>query len=473
MVIVKTGLRGLILAIALSCSGSEIARWDRFRGRDGSGVSESGRLPVYFSPESNVVWRSKTPYGHSSPCISGDKIFITGESNGMLETLAIDRGAGEIVWRRSIKPETLEKPSRIGSLANPTPATDGERVYVYFGSYGLICYDVNGNEIWKKPLAIPITQHGTGVSPVLTAKNVILLCDQDINSYLLAVDKMSGETVWKVERRGFRRGFSTPLVLKHGVDELIITAGTLKVVAYRAVDGSEVWSATGVPNEVCGSPISGDRLIFAGGWTYGTGGSKFSSFDETLKEVDTDKDGKISDKEATSGAARQHFQYIDANKDGFITREEWETIAEIFRRSENAILAIRLGGKGDITKTHVAYKITRGLPYVPTPLYYRGRLWLIRNGGLISCYDGKNGEPIFQEERIGVTGDYYASPIGGDGKIYVASQSGTVTVIEAGDSLNVLARNKMNEQIMATPAIVDGVIYLRTTGNLFAIAENK
>jgi len=462
----------IVWCCAMAVAGERPLPVSRFRGENCSGVSDEAPLPEIIHPETNALWKIDLIPGNSSPCIADNLIFLTGSKNDNLYTICIDRKTGNILWQKEIKPEKTERPSRLAGLASPTPTTDGELVYVYFGSFGLICYDFSGKEIWRKPLPIPVTQHGTGTSPILCGDKVILLFDQDIDSFILAVNKNTGETVWKTERPFARRGFVTPLVIYED-EPVIVAPGTLQVIAYYAKNGVEKWRVSGLPNEVCPSPVFAEGLVFCCGWTPWSGTTRLTPFPVLLNQFDKNKDGKIDSSEAQSGQLKQHFIYADADKDGFITREEWESLSEIFARSENSILAIKPGGKGDVTKTHVVWKQSRGLPYVPTPLYYKGKIWLIKNGGLLTCYDAKNGNPVIVEERIGASGDYYASPVGGDNKIYLCSQSGVVTVIEAADTLKIISQNKFNEQIMATPAIYDGTIYLRTTSSLYSFKKMR
>jgi outer membrane protein assembly factor BamB len=216
------------------------------------------------------------------------------------------------------------------------------------------------------------------------------------------------------------------------------------------------------------SPIAGDGLIFVAGWTHGTGVNRMPKFDTLLERGDPNKDGRLSQAEAPSGPARAHFQYIDADKDGHLSREEYDSMAAIFDQSQNALQAVRPGGTGDVAQTHVAWRQMRGLPYVPSPLYYGGRLYLVKNGGLASCFEARTGKVLYLEERLGALGDYYASPIAAGGKICVISQPGVAVVYRAGDTLEVLARNALDEPVLATPAIVEGVLYVRTKGHLYA-----
>jgi len=468
----------LVLACVMLIHASTVAapaelRWPQFRGPGGSGVAVGSDFPIHFGAESNVVWKTTLPGGHSSPCIWDSKIFVTGLSDGKLETLGLDRHNGKILWRRAVEPGPMEKGSRNSNPAAATPVCDGSNVCVYFAAFGLISYNLDGKEQWRKPLPTPVTQHGASSSPVIAGGKVLLACDQDLDSYLLAVDAATGATLWRNERSGFRRGFSTPLPWPQHHPATAIVAGTLRLVAYNLRDGTEQWSVSGLPNEMVTSPVAGDDLIFVAGWTPGAGVSRLPRVDALLEQGDRDHDGRLTRDEAPAGPARQHFLYIDADKDGFVTRAEWDSLARIFEQSQNALLAIRPNGTGDVTATHIAWKQTRGLPYVPSPLFYDGRIYLVKNGGLASCFEAKTGKVFYQEERLGVVGDFYSSPIAANGKICVASQPGTVVIYEAGDILNVLARNSLGEPIMATPAIVDGKLYVRTRGYLYAFGQSK
>jgi outer membrane protein assembly factor BamB len=457
---------------AVSLEGSErLPAWPQFRGPAASGIGSTD-FPIHFGPESNVVWKTAVPAGHSSPSIFGDRIFLTGFQEGRLLTFCLDRRDGSMLWKRELTAGPIERGAHHGSPATATAVTDGERVWVYFGSFGLACYDVEGNERWLKPLPIPVTQHGAGTSPVLAGNLLILNSDQDVGSYLLAVDKRTGETLWRTERPGVRRGFSTPLPYPPEKPGQVIVAGTLRLVAYDLKDGKEVWSVHGLPNEMVSSPIAADGMIYVAGWTHGAGVPVLPDFD-TLLAGDADKDGKLTRAEAPAGPARQHFVYIDADKDGFITREEWDTIVDIFYKSQNVLMAVRPGGSGDVTSTHVAWTQNRGLPYCPTPLHYKGKLYLVRNGGLASCFDGRTGQSYFQEERLGAMGDNYASPVAAAGKICVISQPGTAVILRAGETPEVLARNPLGEPVLATPAILDHTLYVRTQGHLYAFSERN
>ena len=453
------------LAVAAQAAA---ARWPQFRGPDGSGVSGDGSFPTEFGPGTNQWWKVALPPGNSSPCIWNEALFITAYAEPDHRVLCLDARTGELRWERSMVGAPRERGSGLSNPASPTSCTDGERVISYFGPLGVVCHDFDGRELWRRLLPEPATQHGVGTSPVLADDRVILLRDQDVSSHLLALDKRSGETVWRAERPDFRRGFCTPLVLGTGPGALVIAPGTLRIVAYDVRDGGERWRAVGLPNEVCASPVAGDGLIFCAGWTPGSGVARMPDFNGLLAAGDRNGDGQLARDEAPAGPAAQHFNYMDADRDGMLSRAEYEFIAGVFQRSQNALLAVRPGGSGDVTGSHVAWRHARGLPYVPTPLLYRGRLYLLKNGGLLTCLEAKSGEVLFQEERLGVVGDNYASPVAADGKIAIVSQSGTVAVVGVADGLEVLARNPLGEPVLATPAVAHDALYIRSRQHLWA-----
>ena len=449
------------------------SNWPQFRGPGGLGIG-TGSPPVEFGPEKNVVWQVEVPRGHSSPCLWGDKIFLTGQDGEKLVTLCLNRGTGKELWRAAAPVAKLETTHRIGSPAAPTPCADGERVYVYFGSFGVIAYDFAGKEVWRKELPAPVVEFGTGASPLLAEGKVILVADQDMGSHLLALDAKTGAQVWRTERPEFRRSFSTPFLWDHdGIAEIIV-AGSLWVRSYEVKDGRERWSSRGMARVSNASPVAGDGLLIVSSWNVGGDEGdrvKMEPFVPFAATYDTDKDGTLSRDEFPAGKVKDRFSQMDADKDGLVTRAEYETMSDMFDQAVNQIFAIKPNGYGDITETHVAWKVDKHLPYVSSPLFYDGRVYTIKNGGLASCYDAKSGAQHYQAERMDASGDYYSSAVAADGRIYVASQRGTVVVMAAGDALKVLARNDLREPIFATPAIIDGRLYLRTEKHLFVFGQ--
>ena len=238
--------------------------WPQFRGPNGSGLAAEGQNPpVKFGPKQNVLWKTPVPLGHSSPCIWGDHIFLTGfdKEKKELQVFCIDRSSGNIRWRKIVPAEEIEKVHSISSPATATPATDGERVYVYFGSFGLLSYDFAGKQQWAVPLPIPKTGFGSGTSPIVTGELVILNRDEQKEPYLLAVDRKSGETVWKQNRQRTMPTYSTP-VLWAGQLIIHLRRG---LVAHDAADGARIWSvSTRTSGE--STPVIGNNVVFVGTW---------------------------------------------------------------------------------------------------------------------------------------------------------------------------------------------------------------
>jgi outer membrane protein assembly factor BamB len=421
----------------------------------------------------------------------GDRIFVTGfhKQKQLLEMLCLDRQTGRLVWRRAVpdvtKLETSLHPTN--GPATPTPATDGRNVYVYFGSYGLIAYDFDGKELWKRPLPAPGTAFGSGSSPILAQELLLLTC-QGKDPCLLAVQRETGATVWKKDHPRFGAAYSTPLLRRSGEMTEVIHAQPRGVIAYNLKDGTELWWVGGLLGGGIPSLALGGNLLFA--VAHFPGGDpdermKFPSFDDLLKKYDTNKDGLLGQKEVPPDLVffdrgspdpkdnitmEDMFPVIDKNRDGQLSPSEWAEASERYGKFESALVAIRPGGNGDVTKGQVAWKETRALPEVPSPLWYQDRLYVVKNGGIASCYEASSGRLVYRQ-RLGADGFYYASLVAGDGKVYAASYNGVVVVIKAGDKCQVLARNKLGESIVATPALADGKVYVRTEANLYAFGE--
>jgi outer membrane protein assembly factor BamB len=405
--------------------------WPQFRGPNSSGLGE-GKPPVNFGPDQNVLWKTAVGPGLSSPIIWGERIFLTefDRENKRLSTLCIDRRTGKILWRRTVAPEQIEEVHAISSPAGATPVTDGERVYVYFGSYGLLCYDLNGNLKWERRLPLPENPYGAVASPIL-AGEFLVLNHQGKDAYLLAVNRRDGRTVWKTDRSKFQYGWSTPVLWRHdGIDEIVVLGGDFqpdqRLMAYNLADGAERWWIAGLPPCGKSTPVIGDGLLF------------FAAPDIILES-----------------AAEQRNP---------------ERAAQFYANNSSRVTAVRPGGKGEVNQTNIAWSEHKGTPGVPSPLYYNGHLYTFQNGGIVFSRVAKTGELLYSG-RLGAPGYYYSSPVAADNKIYIASEEGVVVVLDAGEQLKVLATNKLDGAILATPALADGNIYVRTENHLYAFGK--
>jgi len=258
----------VVLLGSIMANGQERqAGWTQFRGPNGQGVAQIDRVPIRFGPQTNVSWKTPVPAGHSSPVLWNSHVFLTAVEPAQpkeLVLLAIDREEGTTLWRQLVRAETQGRFHSLNNPASSTPAVDEMHVYVYFGTYGLLCYDHAGNEVWQRRIDTPQSKYGAATSPILYGDKVILVLDGDGgSSRLLAVQRDTGETVWQQPRPLFRAGWSTPMIFRHGeVDELVVL-GSKRLTAYHPNTGAELWWAGGFPEETVGIPVTGDGLLFA------------------------------------------------------------------------------------------------------------------------------------------------------------------------------------------------------------------
>jgi outer membrane protein assembly factor BamB len=456
--------------VALASTPS-VPSWPQFRGLNAAGVASGANPPTKIGPQENVRWHIDVPWSPSSPIVWGDSLFLTTFADDQVETRCYNRNDGTLKWKRGIKPKQLEEFHRWDSSpATPTPATDGRRIVSYFGSFGLVCYDLDGKERWRHPLPISVTlgKYGSGASPIIVGKRVFVNRDQHQESSLLAVDLETGAKVWEIARPNSAGGFSTPVLWRNnGVDEIVLgSSGRLK--GYAAADGTERWLVDGLAALICTTPVIGDGFLLMGAWSNASADEPLEPWPQFLAKHDKNGDGVVQMDEFVD-RSRDYYRGYDANLDGKISREDWDVMNAVAPRRENLLVAVKPGGRGDITESHVAWKFRRGLPDVASPLYYDGRLYLVRDGGLITCVNAATGEPYYAQERLPANGHYYASPVAAAGKIYIASVLGKVTVVKTGGNKpEMLHTADFGERILATPAIVGDRLYLRTEKQLWA-----
>lgn len=420
-------LRSFALAFGLLTALGE--DWPQFRGPGGRAVSESATPPIGFGPTSNLLWKVALPEGVSSPVITGDRIFLTslapkksdlldltGELNVLaaenektVETLALDRKSGRILWKRNLGRE---------ATPTPTPVTDGKSVYVFFGSIGLIAYDLDGRELWRQPIAKADFSHST--SPILIGDKLVIVCDRETDSFVEAFDKQSGRSLWRVERPDSLRARATPFHWKNGQQDELLVSGSFALTSYDPNNGQQKWRDPSSARWAMSSLAAGENLLFA----------------LTMK----DGVGEMPDQ------------------------------ASELPKIPSALRALRPGGCGG----RVTWQSVRSLPYGNSPLYYRGRLFTVKSGGFVTAYDAKTGQPIYQDERINAPDDYWSSPVAAAGRVYFASENGVVTVMDAAaNTPTILAQNKLEEQILATPALIGSTILIRTAQHLYSFGSSK
>lgn len=463
----------IVLATTFT-AGAAPPAWPGFRGLNSSGVAVEATPPVTISPTNSVLWKVKVPWSPSSPCVWDDQIFLTTFSENELQTRCYHRADGALVWSRGLRPDKLETfHSTENSPAATTPVTDGERVISYFGSFGLICYDRKGTELWRHPLPVALSGggYGTTASPLIAGNLVVVNRDQDEGSSVLAVELATGKTAWETPRPDAYGSFGTPILWRNNGVEEVITPGSLRLKGYALKTGMEDWMVQGVTAFACTTPVVGDGLLFFAAWCDGKADAPWPTWEKFLEEHDKNKDGVVSLDEFEP-ASRDFWRGLDLNRDGKIDKAEWDKIQANIAKGENVLVAVNPGGHGDISQSHVAWKTTRGLPYVASPLYYDGRIYLIKNGGLLSSLEAKTGKPYYVQERLEAPGSYYSSPVAGGGRIYLASTTGKLTVVKAGgEKPEILHQAEFGERIFATSALVEDKLYLRTQSTLYAFGS--
>jgi outer membrane protein assembly factor BamB len=436
---------GLAFASPLSVQAQQ---WPSFRGPQASGVAVgTGPVATTWNVASGdaVLWKTEIPgLAVSSPIVWGDRIFVStavsSDPNAVFRhglfgdvepskdvsphvwrLIALDRRTGKVLWDKVATqgvPKTKRHPK--SSQASPTPATDGTHVVVSFGSEGLYAYSVKGDLLWKQDLGVlnagwfydPDYEWGVASSPIIWKNLVIVQCDIQQKSFVAAFDVKTGTPVWRTDRDEIP-SWSTPTVVEMNGHTELVTQGTNAIRGYDPVTGKELWKLSGNSEVTVPTPIAGPGVVIV-----------------------------------TNGY-----------------------------RGVQPIFAIKPGGRGDLTLTGdqtssdaIAWSSKRGGPYMPTPVIYGDLLYVCLNNGTLAAYDVATGTRIYQERLGGKGGAFCASPVAADGKIYLASEDGDVFVVKAGRAYELLATNPVGEVLMATPAIADGVIFIRSMKHVIAIA---
>lgn len=398
----------LILALALPAAGEN---WPNWRGPRGDGVTVEKGLPTTWGTDQGIAWKVAIPgIGHSSPVVWDKRLFLTTCEIEKLERslVCLDRDTGKILWRRVVFKGPLEPKNDLNSYASATPATDGRHVYAAFldaPQVLVVCYDMEGKEIWRKNPGKFFSKHGWSSSPILYKHLVILNCDHDGDGYLLALDKSTGEEKWRVDRPNKTRSYCVPLIVEAAGKMQLVMSGSKCVASYDPGTGREYWIMDGPTEQFVASPV------FAGGVFFITGGYP-----------------------------------------------------------EHHLIGIKPDGSGNVTKTHLLWHDTKNVSYVPSPVAVGDRFYLVSDEGFASCLDAKTGKRLWMH-RLGK--HHRPSPIAGDGLIYFLDDDGTTWVVKAADKFEVVARNALNEECNASPAVADGLIYIRTLHTLFCIGPKS
>jgi outer membrane protein assembly factor BamB len=443
-----------VALVSMSTDGAGDERyWPQWRGPLLTGVAPKGDPPVEWSESKNVRWKVEIPgKGSATPVVWGDSIFVLTaiptdkrpaaaaasptpaassaapadpetarrraprssppETIHEFVVLALDRKDGKVRWRRVVREERPHEGTHpTGTWASSSAVTDGQRVYASFGSRGIYALDMRGNVVWEKDLGDMTTKlgFGEGSSPALHDGKLVLTWDHEGESFIVALDAKTGQEAWR-QPRDERTSWATPLVVEHGGKAQVITSATSRVRSYDLASGALLWEAAGMTDNAIPSPVQANGVVYL-----------------------------------TSG----------------------------FRG--NALLAVRLAeAKGDVSSgSAIAWRLDRDTPYVPSPLLYEDRLYLLKsNSGILSCLDAKTGERHYGEQRLEGVENVYASPVAAAGRVYVAGREGGTAVVQAGPEFKLLALNKLDDGFDASPVVVDGELYLRGARHLYRISRN-
>ena len=482
-----------LVCIAVLLPGETVPSWPQFRGNNSTGITSGQNPPVEFGPKQNVLWRVTLPTGHSSPAIWGDRIFLTAFDTDLkkLEVIGLDRTSGRVLWRKAVPAKEFEKVNAVSSLATATPAVDADHVYAYFGSYGLLCFSHDGEQLWNYELPAAKPSQGSGTSPVVVGDQVLLFRDEAREHFLHALDRHSGEVLWRQtlpehQGPGPKDSWATPVV----VGETVVLHRSREIAAYSRNRGERIWWASLATTGTSTPVVAKDAIYVA---TYTPVGepdhkSKLPSYDALLAEHDADGDGAVSkeafpddlylfkrpeirDAPGAGMSLKRVFRFFDKDKNDAVNRTEWDEFLKLYEGlGQHGMVKIRLGGEGEVTLSHLLWKENRAVPEVPSPVVVGSRVYMVKNGGILTCMDKESGKVVYRS-RLGATGAYLASLIEAGGRLYAASSNGVVVVIAPGDQLDVLARNDLEESIAATPAVVDDILYVRTERGLYAFSR--
>jgi outer membrane protein assembly factor BamB len=407
----------------LAAATASAENWPQFRGPTGQGISGETGLPVKWSETENIAWKTPIPYaGWSSPIVFGDRVFVTGTSEDGVSChiLCLDRVTGKILWDTEVLRQVPGVCDRRNSHATSTPATDGERVYAFFSSASAAAVTFDGKVAWTKRDIKFHAIYGLASSPMQYDDLLIMNFDGTDpetddghtrawdKSYVLALDKATGKETWKARRGMSRVAYSTPIVVDAGGASQLITCAGDVIQALDPLTGGNIWWATHRGEGLVPSPVSGDGMVFA-----------TSAFPTNVPEGE-------------------------------------------------AVRAFRLGGNGDVTKTHLAWSHRPGMSKIPSMVFANHALFQINESGVLTCMKGSSGEVLWRER---LRGPFSASPVWADGKVHLLSETGKTTVVEDGPQFKVVAENDLDEKCCASPAVSQGQIFIRTENHLFAIGR--
>jgi len=461
----------------LSIQGDPAGAWCRFRGPNGTGIAAGGSYPDELGPERNVRWVQSIPPGNSSPVLSRERVFLTGLEGEALVVFALERASGERAWTREVPRPRRTRFHPDNHPAAASVALDDELVVAFFDEFGLAAFDHDGNERWRLPLGPFDNIYGMGASPVIVGDVVVQACDQQTGSFVVGVARSDGRELWRVARPQAVSGHCTPVVqpCADGVQELLLP-GSYLLDAYDARSGARRWWLSGLPSEMKSVPVLLERRLWLQGYSMPLNDLgnqvELPAFAAACEQDDADHDGRIGQTEFSEARLTRYFEFYDLNADGSLDEPEWEAL-RVSLASVNAAMALPVvGPAGERPTSTVQWRYYKGIPQLPSPLVYGGAYWMLSDqGGLLSLLDPDTGELLTKERLPDSLDAFYAAPVAGDGKVYLLSQTGILSVLRAARRIEPLYRAEFQETCYATPALEDGRLWLRTATRLYCFED--
>ena len=454
----------LALSVAIGISITSAADWNRFRGPNGAGVGAGTGYPSELSLSKNVLWKAAAPFGQSSPIIAGNRLFVTASEGDNLLTICFDARSGAKLWTRTVKRERNTKTFKANDSASPTPAADENGVYSFFADYGLVAYTLDGKDRWTLKLGPFKNFYGMASSPILAGDLIVLQCDQNAGSYLVALDRKTGQQRWKTQRPGAGISWSTPALFANGKE--LIVLGTSELSSYYLATGERRWWLPVGSMGAMGTPLVYRDTVLS--VTAGTSDPWLDPFQTALSKYDKDKDGLISHQEFLAFKDfAEHFGWLDANEDEKIDAKEWDYVRMYGMGEFGAISVAAADAKGKVEPSAVRWRFKKNLPYIPSGLVYNDVYYMVRDGGIITSLDPATGALLKEGRSKEALGEYYSSPVAADGKIYVINGDGKASVLKAGAQWEVLGVHDLGEEVRATPALDAGRVFVRTKSAIY------
>lgn len=481
------------VAFVLFCLAGQLPAedWGQFRGPNCSGISHDKQpLPTTFSPKENLRWSKPIGDGVGGAVVAGGRVFASGMTGERTVSLfAFDEKSGERLWQRDWPTGELVEIHQTNSQASTTPAADSDRVYFYFTTLGLVTVDARtGQDVWQQKLPTPffVFKWGPGASPVLYRDLVLFLQDDDLYPAFYAFDRATGKPRWKDDRFDMAVNYTHPIICTNDGRDEIVVGGTGMLIGYDPQSGSRRWFAKVMLRNIKTTPVSFDGVIYISVQSGGIANQWLTSVDRAKTGNNDNKLDRgemqafVGKQEIPEAFFKKTFERGDKNQDGFLEGSELDAAflhpanfagAGHTQLGDNAaeqfIMAIRGGGQGDVTSTHLLWKHkTKHTDHIVSPLVADGRMLLVKEGGITTVFDTQKGESLRAVKRVGIGGSYFASPVVGDGKIYIAGENGHVVVLKNAADYEELADNDVGDSIVATPALANGRIHIRTRTQL-------